>query len=171
MMNPTANVTRQTGHATFVAPPTDGIADRDLRIEIFAVCDGATEQDGRLSLLGTYELLKAASFPFTLPQATLVLRLRFWPAELREHQVRLAMTGPDGQPVGQPLEGKVILQPARADRSTAYNVIAQLHQLPIEQPGEYTFDFYLDGRVEGRLPICVLRHAAPETRDCREVVR
>jgi hypothetical protein len=136
-----------------------GVEDRDLRIEIFAVCDGAVEQDGRLSLVGTYETVCAQVFPFVIAQMTVVLRLRFWPGERRRHSVRLALTSPDGQRVGAAMEGDVTLQPADDERSTAYNLILYARNARIDEPGEYTFDFHLNGRLEGRLPICVRRHA------------
>ena len=36
-----------------------GIADRDLRVEIFTFCNGATEREGRISRLGTDESIYA----------------------------------------------------------------------------------------------------------------
>lgn len=137
-----------------------GIEDRDLRIEIFTTCEGATEHNGRLSLVGTYEMLGAPNFPFVLPQVTVVLRLRFWPAESARHSVCLIMTNPDGKAVGRPMEAEATLRPVRGDRAEAYTLIAQLHNLPIEEPGEYSFDFYLDGRIEGRLPVCIFASEA-----------
>jgi len=137
-----------------------GIEDRDLRVEIFTLCDGATEHAGRLSLLGTYEVIQALGFPFVLPQVTLVLRVRFWPAECPVHSFRLVLTSPDGEPIGTPVEVMVALQPTRGERSAAYNLIAHLQNLQIEEPGEHTFDFYLDGKIEARLPLCVCSSAA-----------
>jgi hypothetical protein len=133
-----------------------GIADRDLRIEMFALCDGAIEQQGRLSLLGTYEAIHVSRFPTLLPQATVVLRVRFWPAENREQSFRFMLTGADGQSIGELIEAKAALRPFCGERSAAYNLIFQLQDLRFEQPGEHSLDFYLNGKLEGRLPICVL---------------
>lgn len=133
-----------------------GIADRDLRIEMFALCDCAIEQQGRLSLLGTYEAIHVPSFPTLLPQATVVLRVRFWPAENREQSFRFMLSGADGQPIGELIEANAALRPFCGDRSAAYNLIFQLQDLQFEQPGEHSLDFYLNGKLEGRLPLCVL---------------
>jgi hypothetical protein len=132
-----------------------GIDDRDLRVEMFALCDGATEHDGRLSLLGTYDVVHASHFPCLLPLVTVVLRVRFWPQECRVHRFRLVLTGPDGVPVGDPVEITAQLQPVCEERSAAYNLIARFQNVRIEEAGEHTFDFYLDGWIEGRLPICI----------------
>jgi len=137
-----------------------GIEDRDLRVDMFTLCDGATEHGGRLSLLGTYDVVQVSDLPCVLPLATVVLRVRFWPEECRVHTFRVVLTSPDGEPVGSPVEVTAILQPNCEERSTAYNLIVQFQNVQIEEAGEYTFDFHLDGKIEGRLPICIFRTAA-----------
>lgn len=136
-----------------------GIEDRDLRVEMFALCDGATEHDGRLSLLGTYDLVQVSGVPCVLPLATVVLRVRFWPEESRVHTFRVVLTSPDGEPVGSPVEVTATLQSACEERSAACNLIVQFQNVQIEEMGEHTFDFYLDGKIEGRLPISICRAA------------
>jgi len=138
-----------------------GIEDRDLRIEVFAVCDSAVEQDGRLSLAGTYEVVNSPAFPIVIPQITVALRLRFWPGERTRHLVRLSLTSPDGLRVGGGLEGEVTLSAGDPERSGAYNLIVHARDIPIEEPGEYTMDFHLNDRLEGRLPICFRRSMPP----------
>ena len=80
---PYGTAQRQDGRPAFAVADI-GIDDRDLRVEIFALCDGATEHDGRLSLLGTYDVIHVSHFPVLLPLVTVVLRLRFWPQESRD---------------------------------------------------------------------------------------
>jgi len=138
-----------------------GIDDRDLRVEMFTLCDGATEQEGRLSLLGTYDVVHAAQFPCLLPQVTVVLRLRFWPHESRMHRLRLMLTGPDGETIADTLEIRAEFQPFSEELSSACNAIIRLPSVRIEEPGEYTLDFYLNGTIEGRLPVRVCLRGTP----------
>jgi hypothetical protein len=156
---------RETSHRTNPPLPTFalseiGIEDRDLRIEMFVICEGAAEQNGRLSLIGTYDVVHASHLPCVVPQITAALRVRFWPEECRVHTFRLALTRPDGETASEPVEVTATLQPSSEERSAAYNLIAQLQNLLIEEAGEYTLDFYLDGKIEGRLPICICQAAA-----------
>lgn len=151
---------RQDGQPAFAIADI-GIDDRDLRVEMFTVCDGATEHDGRLSLLGTYDVVQASHFPCSLPLVTVVLRLRFWPQESRTHRFRFVLTGPDGATAAAPLEMIAQLRSASEERSAAYNIITQFPNVQIEEPGEYTFDFYLNGRIEARLPVCICPRATP----------
>jgi hypothetical protein len=132
-----------------------GIEDRDTRIEVFVICEGAAEQNGRLSLVGTYEMIGVPVFPSVLPLITFAVRLRFWPAEGRRHSVRVEMTNPDGVCVVRIGESPITLNPLNPDRSIAYNIIGHFKDVQFDEPGEYTVDFYLNGRMEGRLPFCV----------------
>jgi len=132
-----------------------GIDDCDLRMEMFTLCDGASEQGGRLSLIGTYEAIHAAGFPCVLPQVTVVLRIRFWPQEGNLHLFRLVLTNPDGKPLGVLVDATATLPPFIEDRSTVFNIIAHLQHVGIEEPGEHTLDFYLDDKMAGRLPVNV----------------
>jgi len=155
---PYGTTQRKDGRPAFAVADI-GIDDRDLRVEIFALCDGATEQDGRLSLLGTYDMVHASHFPCLLPLVTVVLRVRFWPEESRMQRFRFVITGPDGATVADPLEITAQLRTACEERSAACNLIAQFPNVRIEGPGEYTFDFYLNGRMEARLPVCICPQA------------
>lgn len=137
-----------------------GITDRNLRIEIFAVCESASDQNGRLSILGTFDSITGFQFPLVLQQAAVVLRLRFWPLESRKHSVRLTTTDPDGRQVMAPVEAAAALMPSLEDQSSAYNIIFNVRDLCLNAPGEHTIDFYLDGSLEGRLPFTVVQ-AAP----------
>jgi len=132
-----------------------GIEDCDLRIEVFSICEAAVDQNGRLSVLGAFENLNVANFPCVLPQSTVAIRLRFWPAEIQQHSVKLVITNPDGRPITQILEAQGINPAASRERSQACNIILQLQNLPIHEAGEYSVDFYLNGQLEGRLPFCV----------------
>lgn len=136
-----------------------GIEDCDLRIEMFTLCDGASEQGGRLSLIGTYEAIHAVNFPCVVPQITAVLRVRFWPHEGALHAFRLVLTNPDGKPLGMLLDAMATLQPFTHGRSLTCNIIAHLQHVGIEGPGEHTLDFYVNDRLEGRLPLSILRVA------------
>ena len=150
--NPTGHMKRAVdSSATLPA----GIEDRDLRVEIFAICEGATEQSGRLSLVGVYETLAVPGFPMLLPQLTVALRIRFWPAENRRHTVRLVMTTPDGMAAACTGEEQMTLHPISGDRSAACNVICRFQNVRIEESGDYTLDFHLNHRIEARLPFAV----------------
>jgi hypothetical protein len=157
MKDPTREITDKHIPDAALSLRDIGIEDRDLRVEMFTLCDGATEQDGRISLVGTYDSIYAADFPFALPQVTAVLRVRFWPQDGCLHAFRLVLTSPDGKSLGVLLDAMANLQPFNDDRSIACNLITRLQNVQIEGPGEHTFDFYIDDRLQGRLPVSICR--------------
>ena len=122
---------------------------------MFALCESAADQNGRLSILGSFDDITGSQFPLTLPQAVVVIRLRFWPFESRKHSIRLYLTDPDGRQVMAPVEAEASLTPAVEDQSSAYNIILHVRDVRFHNPGEHTVDFYLNGKLEGRLPFRV----------------
>lgn len=160
MRNQSNHNKNETHYGVAWNPVDLGIEDRNLRVEMFTVCDGAAEQDGRLSIVGTYETVFAASFPIVIPQMMVVLRLRFWPHEGCNHVVRLFLTNPDGRRT-QVMETSMTLHPQDEERSSAYNLLANVQNTWIGEPGEYAFDFILNGQLEGRLPLCFRRRVSP----------
>ena len=134
-----------------------GMEDSDLRIEIFTLCEGAVEQNGRLSMLGTYDVLHSQCFPLVLPQMTVVIRLRFWPGEARHHRVRLTMVDPDGRVMGAEAEAMINVNGTEEGLAAPYNLIVHMQAIEFEEPGEHAIAFHLDDALEGRLPFCVHR--------------
>jgi hypothetical protein len=135
-----------------VTNPLQGMENTDLRIEIFTLCEGAVEQNGRLSLVGTYNTLNVATFPLTIALMTVVLRLRFGPGESGSHAIRFALIDTDGNSLGADVGGTILLCPDDEDRPYNHNLIVHLQSAQFAEPGEYAIDFHLDGKLEGRLP-------------------
>lgn len=132
-----------------------GIADRNLRIEIFTLCESASELNGRLTVMATFDTVTVTQLPAILQQAAIVLRLRFGSLEKRQHAVRLSMTDPDGRQVITPIEASASLLPTLDDLSSAYNIVMHIRDLCLRTSGEHTIDFYLNDNLEGRLPFTV----------------
>lgn len=143
-------------HSQPSLPLETGIEDRDLRIEMFAICEAATNQNGRLTVVGAFEALSLPCVPYVLPTITVAIRLRFWPGEEGRAAVRIVVTDPDGQAISQVMEGQGKNPAFSSERSQASNIIVQIHELQIPEAGEYSVDFYLNDQLEGRLPLCVV---------------
>jgi len=128
---------------------------KEMRIELFTLCEGAVDQGGRLSLAGTYEVIQCPCFPTTVPKLTIAMRLRFWPGEAHHHSVRLCLVSPDGKWFGGAFEGTITLTPPDLERSSAHHFILDVLGVPFERAGEYAVDFYLDDHFESRIPLFV----------------
>jgi len=53
-----------------------------MQLEIFTLCDAATEHAGKLNIIGTFDVLRAAITPITHPQCAIAGRLRFEQIEM-----------------------------------------------------------------------------------------
>ena len=48
-----------------------------MRLEIFSLCDAATADFGKLSMLGVFDTIWAIKIPAVHPQCAIALRVRF----------------------------------------------------------------------------------------------
>ena len=126
-----------------------------MDIQIAILCDAATDNNGKLNILGTFDTIYSAQLPATHPQCSIALRMTFSKGEEGHHKVRLSFGDEDGKPVMQipdiPLE--VILPEDTIFISR--NVVLNIQQLKFEKPGLYSIGIAMDGRQEGSIPLLV----------------
>jgi len=132
-----------------------------MKIEIFALCDAATEQQGKLNLLGSFDHLLAKQEPVGQPGCTLAIRLRFTKNEEGQHLIRVTFGDEDGKLVMPPLEATVGVRVAPNESTVVAHLILNMQQLILPRFGEYSIDLAIDGRAESTLPLYVRR--LPET--------
>lgn len=128
-----------------------------MQVEIFALCDAATDSHGKLNLLGTFDTLVAETFPIRHPQCALALRLRFRRIEEGPHRVRLQIADEDGRTIVPPLDGQLDVRCRPEADSVSANLVLNLHALPIERAGRYSIDLAVDAREEATLPLYVIQ--------------
>jgi hypothetical protein len=126
-----------------------------LDVEIFALCDAATEHGGKLNILGTFDTIRAQQFPVVHPLCAIVIRVRFARVENGTHPFRIDFIDADGRPVIPDLNGNINIQvPDGMDSSTA-NLVLNLAGVKFERAGQYSIDLAIDARHERSLPIHV----------------
>ena len=75
-----------------------------MQIEIFALCDAATGDLGKLSMLGAFDTIWTSKTPAIHPQCTIALRVRFERIERGEHKVVIHFANSDGKNVIPPAQ-------------------------------------------------------------------
>jgi hypothetical protein len=48
-----------------------------MNIEVYSLCDAATNDTGKLNLLGSFDTIRAKDMPVVHPQCSVALRVRF----------------------------------------------------------------------------------------------
>ena len=134
-----------------------------MDIELFVLCDAATEMGGKMNLLGTFDTITSPAMPAVHPHCALALRLRFYRIEEGQHSVRINIADEDGRMVVPGLEGNLMIRFGPQDRSAVANLVLNLNQLKFDKAGEYSINLAMDGRQEKSLPLFVKLREKPAT--------
>ncbi len=127
-----------------------------MKVELFVICDAATDYHGKLNVLGTFDSLWSKQVPVVHPLSAVALRLRFLKIEEGEHKVKISIVAEDGEAVIKPVEASVNVQLGNTPlASLATNMILNLQGLKFSAFGEYSIDLAVDGRHESSLPLYV----------------
>ena len=126
-----------------------------MTIEVFALCDAATENGGKLNLLGAFDAIMAPKLPMVHPSCAVVLRMRFKRIEAGPHRVRVNLVDADGKHVTPSFDTELHVGVAEGDEGAVANLILNFQQLRLEAYGRYSIDLAVDGRQEGSLPLYI----------------
>lgn len=133
-----------------------------MEIEIFTLCDAATNTMGKLNILGTFDQINAPQFPTVYPLCAVGLRVRFERIEEGNHPMKIQFVNADGQPIRPPVTGGFDVQFGRADTQwLCANMALPIYQLKLDAPGHYSIDLAIDGRQERSLPLRVVLTKPP----------
>ncbi len=128
-----------------------------MNIEVYALCDAATNDLGKLNLLGAFDSIVASQLPVIHPQCAIALRIRFESIEQGEHKVTVTFVDLDGKNILAPATGNINVNLPDGRRSGSANLILNIQRLKLERYGEYSIDLAIDGRSEGSLPLFVIQ--------------
>lgn len=126
-----------------------------MRIEIFALCDAATGDFGKLSMLGAFDTIWTPKIPVVHPQCTVALRVRFERIERGEHKVVVHFVDSDGKNVIPPAQSVIAMNFADEQSSGAANLIFNIQGLKLDRFGDYSIDLAIDGEQKASLPLFV----------------
>ena len=126
-----------------------------MDIQIAVLCDAATDNNGKLNLLGTFDTIFTSQLPAIHPQCSIALRMTFNKVEEGHHKVRLNFVDEDGKSVMPPIEMPVDVQVPEETIFLSRNFIVNIQKLKFEKEGLYSIDIAVDGRQEGSVPLLV----------------
>lgn len=126
-----------------------------MNIEVFALCDAATESGGKLNLLGAFDSIMAPTLPLLHPSCAVVLRLRFKRIETGRHHIRVNLVNNDGKALTPSFDSDIQVAMAEGEEATVVNLILNFQQLRLEAYGRYSIDLAVDGRQESSLPLYI----------------
>lgn len=131
-----------------------------MKIEVFALCDAATEWMGKLNILGTFDTVYTSKVPAVHAVCAIAGRVRMERIEEGEHELRINVIDADGTAVVPALSAKMNAKLPPGVSSHAFNFIINMQQLRLPSFGAYAIDLAIDGRQEGSVPLFLRQRPA-----------
>jgi Family of unknown function (DUF6941) len=126
-----------------------------MNVEAFLLCDAATDQRGKLNVLGAFDTIWAKQLPITHPACSIALRIRFEVSEEGDHPVKIQIIDQDGKGAGPKLEGNINVKAGGGRDSIITNLILNIQGLKFEGYGKYRIDLIIDNQKIADLPFAV----------------
>jgi hypothetical protein len=126
-----------------------------MNIEAFLLCDAATDQQGKLNVLGAFDTIWAKNVPTMHPACAIAVRIRFEKIEEGSHPIRIHIIDEDGKSIGPNLQGNINVNVGDDMDSGIANIVLNIQRLKLEKYGQYRIDIAIDNQIKGSLPFYV----------------
>ena len=132
-----------------------------MNIQVAVLCDAATDDNGKLNLLGSFDTIYARELPAIHPQCAVALRVTFLAGDEGKRQLKLNFVDADGHAIMPPIEIPVEVALPDDMHFGTRNFIVNIQQLKFETPGLFSMDVSLDGQPQASIPLLV-KHVLPQ---------
>ncbi len=130
-----------------------------MEVTLGVLADAANQTaDGKLNILGEFNEMRSATFPFTWPSMQLVLKIEASTAEGAKHSFRLRVMDEDGNivPGTRVVEGQIDFgKPYATGPPYRAQFILGIAQARFEKPGTFEFEVTVDDQIKKTIPLYV----------------
>src|SRR5664279_4763352 len=130
-----------------------------MNIQVAVLCDAATDDNGKLNLLGAFDTIYAPQMPAVHPQCAVALRATFMPGDEGTRKLSLNFINADGHSIMQGIELPVPVTLPDDAHFLTRNFIINIQQLKYDEPGLYSVDVRLDNESVASVPLLVRQMA------------
>jgi len=124
-----------------------------MNIQVAVLCDAATEDNGKLNLLGAFDTIFAPQLPAVHPQCAVALRVTFMSGDEGARKLKLNFVNADGKSIMPPIEIPVAVSLPDDAHFLTRNFIVNIQQLKFAEEGLYSVDVRLDDVSQGNIPL------------------
>ncbi|HOJ99307.1 MAG TPA: hypothetical protein PLW34_07080 [Termitinemataceae bacterium] len=125
-----------------------------MKLELFTLCDFAQENNGKLTIVGTFDTIAARAFPCFHPSLMVVIRLRFDLWEFGTHRFTIEVRDIEGKHMIEPLQGSIDVRSV-GNATAVSHVLFSLQNFALPAPGLASFTLYVDEKEIGTLPLYI----------------
>jgi len=123
-----------------------------MEIEIFSLSDYAVDNNGKLSVIGTFDTIFTHQVPTIHPSFYVAVKFRVANSEAGQHEFQIRGLTPDGKEIATiKAIGEV-----RPNANTGYsstNIVVPFYNMKMDKLGKYCFEFYYDGEFRSGLSL------------------
>jgi len=126
-----------------------------MNIQVAVLCDAATDDNGKLNLLGAFDTIFAPQLPAVHPQCSVALRVTFVSGDEGDRKLKLNFVNADGHSIMPPIEIPVSVALPEDAHFVTRNFIVNIQGLRFPEAGLYSVDVRLDDKSKAGLPLWV----------------
>lgn len=124
-----------------------------MKIELFSLCDGAYNYNGKLTIVGTLNGIAVPQLPAQI-KVSLAMRMRVSQRDVGEKKMLIHFIDPDGKNL--PVELAVNLNIVPTEEQESYiTFAAEIQGLPLEKAGHHSVNVSIDSEQIGNYPFNV----------------
>jgi len=126
-----------------------------MNIQVAVLCDAATDDNGKLNLLGAFDTIFAPQWPAVHQQCAVALRVTFMSGDEGERKMKLNFVNADGRSIMPPIDIPVsVVMPDEAHFVTR-NFIVNIQGLKFAEAGLYSVDVRFEDKSRAAIPLWV----------------
>ncbi|MDR2792036.1 MAG: hypothetical protein LBB61_00015 [Treponema sp.] len=125
-----------------------------MKIELFSFCDFAQENNGKLTVVGTFDTIIARMFPCIHPQLSVVIRIRFDLWEFSPHKFRIETRDLNGDMCMDPIQGALSVKGV-GNATAVSHLLFTISNLNFKNNGIINFVLFIDDKELTSIPLYV----------------
>ena len=126
-----------------------------MNVQVAVLCDAATDDNGKLNLLGAFDTIYAQQLPAVHPQCAVALRVTFAADDEGQRKLKLNFINADGRAIMPAIEVPVAVALPDDAHFLTRNFIVNIQQLKFAEAGLYSVDVRLDDKSQASIPLLV----------------
>ncbi len=124
---------------------------------MLAICDAATDYQGRLNVLGVFEGIAAPKAPVVRDRCSIMTRLRFNANEGGAHQLKIRIQNGKGIQLMQEMQARFSVKAPANGKSVAVNMVLNINKFKIDEFGSHEIALYVDDVLQDSIPLTVAK--------------
>ncbi len=129
-------------------------------LEILTLCDFAQDNQGKLTIIGTFDTIKTENVPFVQPQLALAARVRILKEEVK-HEIlngkfKIEIANETTENIVNTINGEFEFKINDQNDSGCMNISFNLTGFKFDNLGKYSFIFYVNEKEVGNIPLNIM---------------